>query len=184
MYVRLREIKCRWCHKLFYLCRPCDHGRRYCCDECLEYGTQRRVGNARSTYAGSEKGQINNRERQARHRRYKALSSAAKETVTDRSSHKALDQVPWGHEKEQTKLPAPQSSRQTQAVTGRSPQEERCIHGLVKVPESCPPPPPVGIPPGAALQRCSCCGRWGWVVRSTASYGRFRRLLAGRFTDP
>ena len=29
-----RWIECRWCQRLFVLCRGCDHGNAYCDDPC------------------------------------------------------------------------------------------------------------------------------------------------------
>ncbi len=70
MFLLLRAVVCNWepCGEEFFLCSGCDRGQRYCSDECRDAARTRSKCLARVTYATSEKGIENNRERQRRFR--------------------------------------------------------------------------------------------------------------------
>ena len=49
----LRSVRCQWqgCRRRFYLCRACDHGQRYCQQECSQRGRRARQRRAQRRYA-------------------------------------------------------------------------------------------------------------------------------------
>ena len=84
--VPLRQRLCRWCGTVFYVCRPCDRGQRYCSDRCREKARreQRRVANGR--HQRSEEGRLDHRDRQREYRR-----RLAARCVTDQGSGEEVD---------------------------------------------------------------------------------------------
>ncbi len=70
MFLILREVVCSWvpCGQNFALCSACDHGQRYCSDDCRDKARRCNQRRARRKYARSEKGRKNNCERQRRFR--------------------------------------------------------------------------------------------------------------------
>jgi hypothetical protein len=81
--VLLRQRRCRdeSCGAVFYLCRSCDRGQRYCSERCRERSRrcQRRAANLR--HQRSEEGRLDHRDRQREYR----LRLIAR--VTDQGSH-------------------------------------------------------------------------------------------------
>lgn len=75
------------CGAVFYLCRHCDRGQRYCSARCREKALrlQRREANRR--HQQSPEGRADHRDRQREYRvRLKARSHPARASVTDPSS--------------------------------------------------------------------------------------------------
>lgn len=68
--VLLRQRQCRSepCGAVFYLCRPCDRGQRYCSARCRERSRrqQRRAANRR--HQRSDEGRLDHRDRQREYR--------------------------------------------------------------------------------------------------------------------
>ena len=68
--VLLRQRRCRgeWCGAVFYLCRSCDRGQRYCSERCREKSRreQRRAANRR--HQRSDEGRLDHRDRQREYR--------------------------------------------------------------------------------------------------------------------
>ncbi len=68
--VVLRQRQCRGesCGAVFYLCRPCDRGQRYCSERCREKSRreQRRAANRR--HQRSDEGRLDHRDRQREYR--------------------------------------------------------------------------------------------------------------------
>jgi hypothetical protein len=81
--VILRPRICRACGKLFWICRHCDRGHRYCSAFCRHqaYGQKRRLANRR--HQQSPEGRLDHRDRQRAYRRRRLVSQ---ESVTDQSS--------------------------------------------------------------------------------------------------
>jgi hypothetical protein len=81
--VILRQRICLTCRKLFWICRHCDRGHRYCSASCRyqAYGQQRRMANRR--HQQSPEGRLDHRDRQRAYRRRRLF---AQESVTDESS--------------------------------------------------------------------------------------------------
>jgi hypothetical protein len=81
--VLLRQRLCRaWaCGAVFYVCRSCDRGQRYCSERCRDKARreQRRAANRR--HQRSEEGRLDHRDRQREYRRRLALLR-----VTDQGS--------------------------------------------------------------------------------------------------
>lgn len=73
--VPLRQRLCRAeaCGAVFYLCRSCDRGQRYCSDRCREKSRreQRRAANRR--HQESLEGRLDHRDRQREYRTRQAL---------------------------------------------------------------------------------------------------------------
>ena len=68
--VLLRQRQCRgeWCGAVFYVCRSCDRGQRYCSEQCREKSRreQRRAANRR--HQRSDEGRLDHRDRQREYR--------------------------------------------------------------------------------------------------------------------
>ena len=68
--VLLRQRQCRSeaCGAVFYLCRSCDRGQRYCSERCREQSRrqQRRAANRR--HQRSDEGRLDHRDRQREYR--------------------------------------------------------------------------------------------------------------------
>jgi hypothetical protein len=81
--VRFRQCLCRGqaCESVFYVCRPCDRGQRYCSERCQDKTRreQRRVANRR--HQRSLEGRLDHRDRQREYRR-----RLAARRVTDQGS--------------------------------------------------------------------------------------------------
>jgi hypothetical protein len=81
--VPLRQRLCRAevCGAVFYVCRSCDRGQRYCSERCREKARreQRRAANRR--HQRSEEGRLDHRDRQREYRRRLVLLR-----VTDQGS--------------------------------------------------------------------------------------------------
>ena len=84
--VLLKEIQCKFCYTLFYLCRSCYRGHIYCSNECRKQAEIEAHRKAQSKYRTSEKGRIVNKIAQ-RQRRIKTN----KKTVADRGSIKPIE---------------------------------------------------------------------------------------------
>lgn len=86
--VVLRQRLCRGqaCGSVFFVCRPCDRGQRYCSDRCRGKARreQRRAANRR--HQSSPEGRLDHRDRQ---RAYRVRLSGR--GVTDHSSETRLD---------------------------------------------------------------------------------------------
>ena len=67
--VLLRQRLCRACGAVFYVCRSCDRGQRYCSERCRERSRreQRRAANRR--HQRSPEGRLDHRDRQREYRR-------------------------------------------------------------------------------------------------------------------
>lgn len=63
-----RLVKCSWCDCLFIVCRECDRGQQYCCKEHAQEGRRRSQRAAGQRYQRTPRGQLKNRQRQARYR--------------------------------------------------------------------------------------------------------------------
>jgi hypothetical protein len=79
--LRQRFCRAQACGAVFYLCRSCDRGQRYCSDRCREKARrqQRRAANRR--HQRSAEGQLDHRDRQREYRTREALRR-----VTDQGS--------------------------------------------------------------------------------------------------
>jgi len=66
----LRFVVCALpaCRRVFFLCRYCDHGRRYCGAECARGARRASLDGARRRYQASSKGRRCHAERQRRYR--------------------------------------------------------------------------------------------------------------------
>ena len=66
----LRQLRCKWRHILFYICRRCFKGQAYCCDECRIAGRRRDHREAERRYRQTLKGKKSHRlaENGRRHR--------------------------------------------------------------------------------------------------------------------
>lgn len=81
--VILRQRICLTCQKLFWICRHCDRGQRYCstfCRHCA-YRHKRRLANRR--HQQSPEGRLDHRDRQ---RAYRWRRLVVQKSVTDQSS--------------------------------------------------------------------------------------------------
>ena len=80
----LRQIRCRWCGFVFYVCQHCWRGQAYCSDECRIAGTRHNHREAQRRYRQTPKGKKAHRESENR-RRY-GLSQKNQKNMDDASS--------------------------------------------------------------------------------------------------
>lgn len=80
----LRQIRCEWCHILFYICRCCFRGQAYCCDECRIAGKRRNHRKAQRRYRQTPKGKKAHSE--AENRRRHRSSEKNQKNMDDPSS--------------------------------------------------------------------------------------------------
>ena len=52
----LLQIRCSWCHLIFYLCRPCWRGHRYCSDPCRLAAKRKQRREAQRIYRQTPQG--------------------------------------------------------------------------------------------------------------------------------
>ena len=64
----LREVECRKCHKIFYVCRRCWRGQAYCSKDCRIAGSREAHRKAQKKYRETENGQKAHREAERRRR--------------------------------------------------------------------------------------------------------------------
>lgn len=78
-----RQRRCAFCKQVFFLCRPCDRGHRYCTPPCRLQGRRLVLRRARARHQKSPLGRLDHRDRQRayrdrqRQRRVMDLSSPA-----------------------------------------------------------------------------------------------------------
>jgi len=165
MAEKLRPVRCKRCDRLFYLCRSCDRGQRYCSESCREASRQSILERARRKYARSERGKQNNRERQRRFRSCKALKLLCfKKRVTDPSSQGMLAVVCLRRERAGRVGPRDAFGEErapSAGVDSRISRENR--------PETDPE-----TDDSETIACCHVCGRPGVVFRQKRRRGRFR----------
>lgn len=80
--VYLKELQCRWCEQIFYICQSCWRGQAYCCDACrvtaFRIAKQNRQRKYRRTAKGRQRHRRNERKRRMRR---------SKKTVGDAGSN-------------------------------------------------------------------------------------------------
>ena len=60
----LRQRWCRGCRDLFFVCRPCDRGQRYCSEECRVPVRRAQMSVARLRHQQSPEGRADHRDHQ------------------------------------------------------------------------------------------------------------------------
>lgn len=85
----LRQRVCRYslCRTIFYICRCCDRGQRYCCEECRKICRREQCRAANRHHQKSDEGRLDHRDRQREYRK------RLKKIVTDQPSADDLDRV-------------------------------------------------------------------------------------------
>ncbi len=161
LMINLRELTCRWknCQKIFWLCGNCYCGQTYCSDQCRIKARQQSVKSAQLKYAMSQKGLINNKQRQRRFRlgHYKKSIISSK-IVTDQSSQIAVNVLFYTSTLENI-VPCHDENDDTKFST-----KCLCFHRL-KQPEKLP-----------IIRRCHTCGRKGQVVWRDDVFGQRLKL--------
>jgi len=81
--IPFRQRLCRGpaCGSVFYVCRPCDRGQRYCSERCREQARREQRREANLRHQRSEEGRLDHRDRQREYRR-----RLAAQRVTDQGS--------------------------------------------------------------------------------------------------
>ena len=82
--VLLLQIRCRWCGRVFCICRCCWRGQRYCCAACRQAAKCQAHREAQRRYRRTEKGKKTHRE--AEKRRWIGLSQKTEEILDDATS--------------------------------------------------------------------------------------------------
>lgn len=78
----LRRRVCR-CGTIFYICRSCDRGQRYCSDRCRQKARRQQRREANRRHQQSLEGRLDHRDRQ---RLYRQRLRSRKKSVTDQGS--------------------------------------------------------------------------------------------------
>ena len=76
--VLLREIECKHCHLLFYICRRCYRGHIYCSHACRDAAQRESHQKSQKKYRNTEKGRITHLKAERRRR-----MGRSKKTVDD-----------------------------------------------------------------------------------------------------
>ena len=120
--VPLREHRCQRsdCQKLFYLCRSCFRGQRYCSTECGTYARRLQHRAASARYQRSPDGRRSHCEWQNAYRqRRRASRSSSPTLVTDSSSISSATRASCGSDDASRPVPLP-SKRPPNARRPRS----------------------------------------------------------------
>jgi len=64
----LKEIKCRWCGKVFFVCQACWHGQAYCSEHCRNTAQKKAHNEAQKRYRQTVKGKKAHQEGERRRR--------------------------------------------------------------------------------------------------------------------
>ena len=78
----LRQAFCALCGEMFFVCRKCEHGQRYCGEVCSGKVRQRKRREYKRDYQATMKGRLNHAKRQQEYLLRKARARASKK-VTD-----------------------------------------------------------------------------------------------------
>jgi hypothetical protein len=91
--VVLRQRVCRsqGCQTVFWICRHCDRGQRYCSAPCRTEARRQQCRAANRRHQRSPEGRLDHRDRQ---RAYRQRHAPAR--VTDQSSHSVISPAPFG----------------------------------------------------------------------------------------
>lgn len=87
--LRQRICQRNECHAVFWICRHCDRGQRYCSSGCRAEARLQQHRSANRRYQRSPEGRLDHRERQQEYRRRHARTR-----VTDQSSISILSAAP------------------------------------------------------------------------------------------
>ena len=82
--ILLKEIQCKRCGIIFYVCHSCWRGQAYCCEFCRDTAQRESHRKAQDKYRQTEKGKIAHR-RQEKERRLRNSQNSQK-TVDDDTS--------------------------------------------------------------------------------------------------
>jgi hypothetical protein len=79
-----REVRCRYCQELFYLCRFCDRGQAYCSENCKSIRQQSLKRGANQRHQKSREGRRDHADRQAVYRaKCKKVTDQGRPSLTD-----------------------------------------------------------------------------------------------------
>lgn len=125
----LRQRMCP-CQTIFYICRSCDRGQRYCSPRCRHQARceQRRRANRR--HQQSQEGQLDHRDRQRLYRRQRAQRVTDQGSPTpDRSA--SMSPVSKARPPQADSAPVPESRGTVCLRCGRSGYPIACIREVV-----------------------------------------------------
>jgi hypothetical protein len=73
----LRQRVCRWkeCRCLFWICRSCDRGHQYCCDECRKKARREQNSESNRRYRQTIEAKLDQRDRQRAYRQRQSAFS-------------------------------------------------------------------------------------------------------------
>ena len=90
----LKEIRCRWCGQIFYVCQHCWRGQAYCSDVCRQSSQRQSRRRAQQNYRRTEKGQRRHREAEKRRRMRQNKKTMDDASSTPDSDHAKVIQNP------------------------------------------------------------------------------------------
>lgn len=148
-----RLLVCGICGKGVWVCRSCDHGRRYCSTGCsLEarrLSCRQAAKKFRESVAGKQAAARRQRERYARLRREREI----KESEQNLTHHRFAPPEP------SPIIPALTASGDSSGVEERKPDDPETRQGALPAQErSLTAPAPTGLNVDGALPRCHFCG--------------------------
>lgn len=80
--ILLKEVRCRHCGELFYVCRRCWRGQVYCGDTCRKIHQEASHREAQRRYQRTERGKETRRQAARRRRMKKSKKTVADDTAT------------------------------------------------------------------------------------------------------
>jgi hypothetical protein len=142
LVLRQRFCRANTCGKVFWICRQCDRGQRYCSPRCRTetFRQQHRAANRR--YQGSPEGRKDHSDRQRNYRRRRAWPDG-KKSVTDEGSTPLLARVSMPLP---ASMPGLAATAWNRTLTSATPDLARQRYGRVK------------------LLLCIVCGRQGRFI--------------------
>jgi hypothetical protein len=152
--VVLRQRTCRGCHAVFWICRYCDRGQRYCRAQCRARARREQRRQANRRHQQSPYGREDHRDRQREYRK-----RCAQTRVTDQSSAAVSSpgNMPgWDTRSARSAAQAPSTAASVLSLTLPAWRKHSQQH---RVPFLC----------------CVLCGRRGRFVDPFPTIPRFRR---------
>lgn len=92
--VLLKEIQCKRCGSVFYICHSCWRGQTYCCKSCRETAQREAHRNAQEKYRQTEKGKVAHRRQEKERRLRDSQKTVDDDTSTPSKSNDSLQVTP------------------------------------------------------------------------------------------
>lgn len=90
----LKAVSCRWCGRIFYICRSCWRGQAYCRNSCRHHSRREAHQSAQQRYRQTAKGRETHRQAEKRRRIHDPAKTMADASSTHAPWH---DRLPQNH---------------------------------------------------------------------------------------